>query len=254
MKWPHFVVTARNLRIGWNDRLSAAISSLARLRFLLRPSGQRIHALAFGGAPHAAEIPPHPRSFFAPDDSKLVVAMGEEHRLRAQRAMLRAPGSYADGPGQPFRPVQRRSRRPFELARRMRRKFARSHPSRASIPAQRSGLAAQPPVVQSGAQLARRKLASLQSGVAAQPPPVRACAPHAAQARQPSVRCGGTAATRSSERAACGASLPAFSPVWRHSRHPFERARRMRRKLARSHPSRSSAFPHEICGLIRRNI
>ena len=93
------------------------------------------------------EIPPHPRLFFAPDASLLVVAMGEGHRLRAQRAMLRAPGSYADGPGQPFLPARRRSRRPFERARRMRRKLARSHPPLASIPAQRSGLAAQPPVV-----------------------------------------------------------------------------------------------------------
>ena len=81
--------------------------------------------------------------------------------MRAQRAMLRAPGSYADGLGQPFRPVRRRSRRPFERARRMRRKLARSHPSRASIPAQRSGLAAQPPVVREGASHAMQALPSL---------------------------------------------------------------------------------------------
>ena len=62
--------------------------------------------------------------------------------MRAQRAMPRAPGSYADGPGQPFRPVRRRSRRPFERARRIRRKLDRSYPPPASIPAQRSGLAA----------------------------------------------------------------------------------------------------------------
>jgi hypothetical protein len=46
--------------MGRNDRLSAAISWLTRLRFLLRPSGQRIHALAFGGAPHAARNPASP--------------------------------------------------------------------------------------------------------------------------------------------------------------------------------------------------
>jgi hypothetical protein len=36
------------------------MSSLTRLRFLLRSSGQRIHALAFGGAPHAARKPASP--------------------------------------------------------------------------------------------------------------------------------------------------------------------------------------------------
>jgi hypothetical protein len=43
------------------------MSSLTRLRFLLRSSGQRIHALAFGGARHAAQTPSltlrdHPRA------------------------------------------------------------------------------------------------------------------------------------------------------------------------------------------------
>jgi hypothetical protein len=77
-----------------------------------------------------------PRWVFAPRASLLVVATGERQRLHALRALAGTPGGLCRRAGEPFRPVRRHSRRPFERARRMRRKLARSHPPRASPSAQ----------------------------------------------------------------------------------------------------------------------
>jgi hypothetical protein len=67
------------------------MSSLTRLRFLLRSSGQRIHALAFGGAPHAAQACPLSPSRLDPGAKvrPVGIAAGRSRRRAACRASRR---------------------------------------------------------------------------------------------------------------------------------------------------------------------